>query len=348
MIEHHIISVYKIIQALSGQAKPTAGESKSEVEKLLKKLPPDSKIKMFAGSAAQGGTEQASVISTALSRLLTFIDSEIEQILCFESDIDAESFVKEKTMLILTMPEEFNTRYFMVSLVIQELYRELLTIADQHGGRVPGTEGFRGKTPRIMFFFDEFGTLPKIDSAEMMFSAARSRNIFFVPIVQGTVQLKKNYTEEGAAIIIDNCQLQLFTGISPRSEDSKEISEKLGTYTAKTVSVSHESATGNKTDSVVSVNLMTPDEICTMPQGDFIIMRTGKHPMKVHYDIFLDWGIPHFKPSKEMLQTNEGKQVQYATISEIESNIKNEAQEQFFSKFDEIYTKKIKNDYPTS
>lgn len=335
--EHHIISVYKLIQALSGNAKKATGESQTAVDKLLKKLPADSKIKMFAGAAAQGGDSQASVISTAMSRLLTFIDSEIEQILCFESDIDAESFVKEKTMLILTMPEEFNTRYFMVSLVIQELYRELLTIADQYGGRVPATEGFRGKTPRVMFFLDEFGTLPKIDSAEMMFSAARSRNILFVPIVQGTVQLKRNYKDEGAAIIIDNCQLQLFTGISPRSADGKEISEKLGTYTAKGVSITHGKDNGSKTDNVVSVNLMTPEEVCTMPQGDFIVMRTGKHPMKVHFDIFLDWGIPPFETRKEK-EAGSGQVVKYATISEIEQNIKIEVVEREYSKYDEMFT----------
>ena len=327
--EQHIISVYKLIQSISGSETDNNGDSKTEVQKLLDLLPDDSKIKMFAGASAQSGGEgQASVLSTAMSRLISFLDSETEQILCFDSDIDAENFVSEKTMIILTMPEEFNTRYFMVSLIVQELYRELLTIADIHGGKVPGTAGFRGKKPRVMFYLDEFGTLPKIDSAAMMFSAARSRNIFFVPIVQGTIQLDRNYGKEGGAIIRDNCQLQMFTGISPSSSDAETFSKMLGTYSARGASVSRQShaiaasSKASKTDSVVSVNLMTADEIRTMPKGTFIIMRTGKHPIMANFDLFLDWGIPPYVNDSDP-KINSGGEVHYASREEIEANIMN-------------------------
>lgn len=58
------------------------------------------------------------------------------------------------------------SKYFMVSLIIQQLYREILAVADETRGRL--------KT-RVMFYCDEFGTLAKIESAEMMFRASRSR-----------------------------------------------------------------------------------------------------------------------------------------------------------------------------
>lgn len=323
--EQHIISVYKLIQSLSGSSGGSNGENKTEISKILDKLPPDSKIKMFAGASAQGGESQETVVSTAMSKLISFLDTETEQIMCFQSDVDAEEFVSKKTVLILTMPEEFNTRYFMVSLIVQELYRELLTISDSNGGKVPATEGFRGQTPRVMFFLDEFGTLPKIDSAEMMFSAARSRNILFVAIIQGTVQLDKNYGKEGGAIIRDNCQLQFATGLSPQTDDAENISKRLGTYTAKSISVSHNKGdkASSRSDSVVSVNLMTPEEVRTMPVGDFIVMRTGKLPLRVHYDLFLDWGIPPFKKSEDRLAYSN-KKVSYASREEIEIAIEKE------------------------
>jgi len=50
----------------------------------------------------------------------------------------------------------------MISLIIQQLYREILAVADEMGGQLPDW---------CVFFCDEFGTLPKIESAEMMFSA---------------------------------------------------------------------------------------------------------------------------------------------------------------------------------
>lgn len=302
--QRHIISVYRLIQSISGkQEKATSGggsEEETNVQALLDKLPAsDSKIIMLAGAAAQnGGDGQASVLSTALSRLISFINSETEQILCFNSDLDAEEFVNTKTMVVVTMPEENPTVYFIASLVIQELYRELLTIADEKGGAVPPTDGFRGSKPRVMFFLDEFGTIPPIDSATMMFSAARSRRIFFVPIVQGSIQLDKNYGKEGGAIIRDNCQLQMFTAISPTSGDAEIFAKTLGTYTVQTGSISS-SANGDKTSrsssrQMMSKPLMSADEIRKMPQGDFVIMRTGQKPIKAHFDLFLDWGIPPF------------------------------------------------------
>ena len=81
------------------------------------------------------------------------------------------------------LPEEDVSKYFMVSLIIQQLYREILVIADENGGRLPN---------RVMFYCDEFGTFPKIEGAEAMFSASRSRRISIVAIIQSFAQLNKN------------------------------------------------------------------------------------------------------------------------------------------------------------
>lgn len=59
----------------------------------------------------------ASVLSTAMSRLNAFLDSEMEQILCFDSSLDTETFCKEKCAIFIVLPEEDNTKYFMVSSV---------------------------------------------------------------------------------------------------------------------------------------------------------------------------------------------------------------------------------------
>ncbi len=76
-----------------------------------------------------------SVLSTVLSRLNAFIDSEIEQILCFEIVIDIEKFCAEKSAVFLVMPEEDNMKHFLISLFIQQYYREMLAYADEQGGR---------------------------------------------------------------------------------------------------------------------------------------------------------------------------------------------------------------------
>lgn len=156
----------------------------------MEMFPDDHKAKWFAG-AALNTSEQSmtSVMSTALSRLNAFLDSELEQLLCFDTEIDAEKFCNKKSAIFVIMPEENPNTFFMISLTTQQLYREILAVADEQGGKLKH---------RCVFFCDDFGTLPKIESAEMMFSASRSRRLQIVPIIQSFAQLDKNYWKEGA------------------------------------------------------------------------------------------------------------------------------------------------------
>lgn len=64
-------------------------------------------------------------MSTVLSRLNAFLDSELEQLLCFDTEIDAEKFCNEKCAIFIIIPEENPNTFFMVSLIIQQLYRDI-------------------------------------------------------------------------------------------------------------------------------------------------------------------------------------------------------------------------------
>ena len=204
--ERHIVSVFKIIQELLA---PGNTRQRNQFQSLMELLPPEHKAKWFAGAALNTSEQSmASVMSTALSRLNAFLDSELETILCNDTEIDAEKFCSEKSAIFIIMPEEDSSKYFMVSLIIQQLYREILAVADENGGKLKN---------RVVFYCDEFGTLPKIESAEMMFSASRSRRVSIVPIIQSLAQLEKNYGKEGAEIIVDNTQLTVFGGFAPNT-----------------------------------------------------------------------------------------------------------------------------------
>ena len=133
--ERHIVSVFKIIQELMAPSQ-TKGQTQFQV--LLSLLPETHKAKWFAGAATSTADQaMASVMSTTLARLNAFLDSEMEQLLCFDTAVDAETFCKKKSALFLVMPEEDPNKFFMVSLIIQQLYREILSVADEHGGRLP-------------------------------------------------------------------------------------------------------------------------------------------------------------------------------------------------------------------
>lgn len=178
------------VQIGTGLTGAEQRQRQESVSAFKDRLPADHKARWFSGAALNTGDQaMASVMSTVMSRLNAFLDSEMEQVLCFDTTIDAERFCNEKSAVFIVMPEENPNAYFMVSLLIQQLYREILAVADENGGTLPN---------RAMFYCDEFGTLPPIQSAEMMYSASRSRRLSIVSIIQSYQQLEKNYGKEGA------------------------------------------------------------------------------------------------------------------------------------------------------
>lgn len=304
----HIVSVFKIIQDLLA---PSKVKGQSQFKLLLNKLPPEHKARWFAGSALNSGEQSMlSVMSTAMSRLNTFLDTELEQILCFDTEIDAERFCREKSAIFIVMPEEDNSKYFMVSLILQQLYREILSVADEKGGKLDN---------RVMMYLDEFGTLPKIESAEMMFSASRSRKVSIVPIIQSFAQLNKNYGAEGAEIITDNTQLTIFGGFAPNSKSAEVLSKAMGSKTVMSGSVSRGKNDPSQSLQMIERALMTPDELKSMPKGQFIVMKTGHNPMKVKLKLFFKWGIQFEEPfsiGERRVQT-----VKYLNKAQLESQI---------------------------
>lgn len=304
--KRHIVSVFKIIQELLA---PSKKKGKNQFQQLMEMLPNDHKAKWFAGAALNTAEQSmASVMSTALSRLNSFLDSELEQLLCFDTEIDAEKFCNEKSAIFVIMPEENPATFFMISLIIQQLYREILAVADENGGKLKN---------RCVFFADEFGTLPKIESAEMMFSASRSRRLQIVPIIQSFSQLDKNYGKEGAEIIVDNTQLTIFGGFAPNSSSAEVLSKALGSRTVMSGSVSRSKNDPSQSLQMIERPLMTPDELKSMPKGQFVVMKTGFRPMKVKLKLFFKWGIQFDEKNPYTVEDNGGREVEYAEKQEI-------------------------------
>lgn len=310
----HIISVFKMVQDLLA---PSKIKGKSQFQALMDKLPDEHKARWFAGAALNSAEQaMASVLSTVLSRLNAFLDSEMEQILCFETAIDAESFCNEKSAFFIVLPEEDLTKYFMVSLMIQQLYREILSVADEQGGQLKN---------RVIFYLDELGTLPTIESLELIFSASRSRRLSLVPIIQSFGQLQKNYGKEGSEIIVDNCQGTIFGGFAPNSETAQVLSKALGSRTVMSGTVSRGKNDPSQSLQMMERPLMTADELKSLPKGNFVIMKTGTHPIKTVLRLFLDWGITFGE--QYIVEEKSHRKVSYANKERLEKNILKEDDE---------------------
>ena len=306
--KRHIVSVFKLVQELlapSGQGKKTGFQI------LMDNLPSTHKARRFAGAALNTSEQgMASVMSTVLSRLNAFLDSELEQVLCFDSAIDAEHFAAEKSAIFLVLPEEDSTKNFMAGLMIQNLSRELFSVADEHGGKLQN---------RVVFYCDELGTMPPFDILPL-FSAGRSRKLTLVPIIQSLAQLEKNYGKEGAEIIGDNCQDTIFGGFAPNSQTAETLSKALGSRTVLTGSVSKGKDNTSQSLQMAERAWLSPDELKNLPKGNFIVMKTGSHPIRTKLQLYFKWGIKFEEP----YQTPERAQreVYYAGKEELLMNIK--------------------------
>ena len=281
----HIVSVFKLIQDLLAPDPRSRG--RNGFQALMSLLPDDHKARMLAASALHTSDQaMASVMSTVLSRLNAFLDTELEQVLCFDSSIDAETFASQRCIIFLVLPEEDSTKNFMAGLLIQNLSRELFTVAEKRGGKLAN---------RVVFLCDEFGTMPPFDVLSL-FSAGRSRRLTMVPIIQSLAQLEKNYGKEGAEILADNCQDTIFGGFAPNSQTAEVLSKALGSRTVMSGSVSKGKNDPSQSLQMMERALMTPDELKALPKGEFIVMKTGTYPMRTKLRLFLEWGITFEEP----------------------------------------------------
>ena len=275
----HIVSVFKLVQDL---LEPSGVRGKSQFQVLMDKLPSEHKARWLAGAALNSSEQaMASVMSTVLSRLNSFLDSELEQVLCFDSAVDAEKFAEEKSAIFLILPEEDTTKNFMAGLMIQNLSRELFAVADENGGKLKN---------RVILFCDELGTMPPFDILPL-FSAGRSRLLTLVPLIQSMDQLVKNYGKEGASILMDNCQDVICGGFAPNSEAAETFSKALGSRTVLSGSVSRGKNDLSQSLQMMERPLLTADELKSIPKGSFIVQKTGCHPMRTRLRLFLEWGI---------------------------------------------------------
>lgn len=291
--ERHVVSVFKIIQQLM-EIDPSTVNKKGVIPttyltKLYSMLPNEHKAKWYISPAATSAAQTiASVMSTAMSRMLAFIDSEMEQLLCFDCGLDIEEFIQEKSAIFFVIDEKSNTKNFLVSLLIRQTYNELLCASEDYPkNRLPH---------RVYYYLDEFGTYSAIERVDQMFSAGRSRGIICCPFLQGKAQLDQKYDRETSKVIKDTCQNVMFSFLSPTSEDAEDFSKLIGDQTILSGSISKRSSASSASGEQITYNmikkpLITADQIKRMKKGEWILMKTGMHPAQMKMPKYEDWGL---------------------------------------------------------
>ena len=96
-------------------------------------------------------------------------------------------------------------------------------------------------------------------------------------------------------IITDNTQLTVFGGFAPNSQSAEVLSKVLGEQTVQSGYVSL-GKDKSRTVQMIGRPLMTVDELKSMPKGQFIVMKTGTHPIISRLRLYFEWGIVFGEP----------------------------------------------------
>ena len=66
--------------------------------------------------------------------------------------------------------------------------------------------------------------------------------------------------------------------------------------------------------------LLSPDELKNLPKGEFVVMKTGTHPMRTKLQLYFKWGIKFEEPYR--VPERAQREVYYAGKEELLMNIK--------------------------
>lgn len=215
--------------------------------------------------------------SSALSKLLKFVDAELEQLICtHDNDLDAERFIERPTAIFLIAPDENETRHFLASLFVRFLTDDLIALAERQGGHCPRP---------FYYFLDEFGNFPAIPGVTSLFSAIRSRGGRILVAVQSYSQFLLKYDKNVTEIIKDNCQILLNTFVSPSAQDTAtSISKMLGDETILTGSSSRSDGKTTSSHQLMGRPLMSPAQMVRIQRDTWIVEKAGYTPMKTHLE----------------------------------------------------------------
>lgn len=191
------------------------------------------------------------------------------------NEMELSGFANEPTALFIKIPDERITRHSIATMFISQLYKTLVSAADQHGGVLPR---------EVHFVLDEFANMPPIVNFETIITVARGRRIFFTLILQSYAQLSIKYKEDVAKTVKDNCNIHVFIASNDMST-KEEFSKRCGNISVKTrstsVSQGEKDLNTNKSYSVTvdSRPLIYPEELGAL-RDEMIVSILKQPPLK--------------------------------------------------------------------
>ena len=143
------------------------------------------------------------------------------------NDFDFNTISRQPTAVFLIIPDEKTGYHDLAALFIKQSYEYMIYNAQQDA-EGDGTHTAELQN-RVNYILDEFSSLPTIKDFPPMITAARSRNIRFLLIIQSKHQLISRYGDE-ADTIQTNCNNWIYL-----TSRELKLLEELSTLTGKTL-----------------------------------------------------------------------------------------------------------------
>ncbi|WP_018305479.1 VirD4-like conjugal transfer protein, CD1115 family [Desulfitobacterium hafniense] len=245
--------------------------NKMPIVEYLKKLPDNHPARgLIAISEIAPAKTRGSFYTAALSTLRLFANNPSIYAMTSGHDLDTKMIGQKKTAVFMILPDEKNTYYSLASLVVNQIYEQLVKVADERGGRLKR---------RVHFFLEEFGNFIKIPSFDSKLTVGGGRGIRFHLFLQSFAQLEEKYGREAARTIRGNCETWIYLQADD-GETLEEISKKLGKYTVSTHSLSssqgrYSSPSSSESVSLMSRELLTADEVGRITRPYSLVTSRG-------------------------------------------------------------------------
>ena len=201
-----------------------------------------------------------------------------------KSDFNIADIAKKKTIVYLIAPDEKKTIWPLISSFVTQLYQILIREARNYPN---------SKLPiKVNFLLDEFANLGNcISEMPSMITAARSRNIRIILMLQDYLQLYAMFGKSYGDTIANNCNLQIYLGIKGQ-EMKEKLSQACG-YVYRDLSK----------EKVEKKPLIEPHEFNMLKRNEAIVFR-DEVPFPFisqfcpYYEMNIkDYGVPHPLPT---------------------------------------------------
>lgn len=226
---------------------------------------------------AAGKTMQSILISTT-TRLQCFKLEKVRNLTCIDN-IELDTVGDRKTALFIIIPSTDNTYTFLAAMMYTQLFDSLYRRA---------ISKFHGRLPyHVRFILDEFANTGKIPDFEKVLATCRKFEISAQIILQNLSQLKRLY-EKSWEEIPGNCDTTIFLGGKDQT-NNEYIMKELGKETIDTMNINKTKSKQGSTsynDGIMGRELMTLDELATMPNNECLVLIRGLRPFRTNkYDI---------------------------------------------------------------